>query len=353
MKEQFDRIVANGFEFLLVAMEDLEKRPRLSTVHFYAAIELFVKARLLLEHWSLVVVKPETANRDKFLAGDFQSVGLEDARKRLLQVVNEDFPDAAFKCFDNLRKERNKIVHFYHPTQSGDIDARVQLRKVVAQQCKAWFFLHRLLSRTWRQSFEELQDQVEGFDAIMLRNSSYLDEKLAELQPEMADAMKQGAEFLRCPSCQRPAFEKNSSAFAFDGECRVCELAGTAVIAKCRHCETPTVLVNEAYGTCPDPRCAKALSPDDVIEAFEVHVGARGNRPSEDEYANCAMCAGEELVVPVEEQWFCTQCFEIYDLCSVKRCSYCQQLGTYVPEDSYLMGCEHCEGSLAKLHEQD
>ena len=72
MSERFDDVVRNAFDFLGRSIDELEKHPKYSVIHFYSAIELFVKARLLKEHWALIVMKPDQADKAKFLRGDFQ-----------------------------------------------------------------------------------------------------------------------------------------------------------------------------------------------------------------------------------------------------------------------------------------
>jgi hypothetical protein len=50
-----DRLVANAIDFLRRAINEFKKDPKYSIIHFSAAVELLLKARLMAEHWSLVV----------------------------------------------------------------------------------------------------------------------------------------------------------------------------------------------------------------------------------------------------------------------------------------------------------
>ena len=93
MNERFDDVVRNAFDFLRRSIDELETHPKYSVIHFYSAIELFVKARLLKEHWTLIVTRPEQADRAKFQRGDFQSVGLKEASGRLEKVVADGLLD--------------------------------------------------------------------------------------------------------------------------------------------------------------------------------------------------------------------------------------------------------------------
>tara|TARA_B100000965_G_scaffold361709_1_gene343253 strand:+ start:503 stop:721 length:219 start_codon:yes stop_codon:yes gene_type:complete len=54
-EELFDSLVKNAIDFLDSSLDDLEKRPKNSIVDFYTSIELFLKARLMDEHWTLIL----------------------------------------------------------------------------------------------------------------------------------------------------------------------------------------------------------------------------------------------------------------------------------------------------------
>ena len=85
------------------------------SVNFSSSIELFFKARLLKEHWSLILKRPDKANISSFLEGEFQSVGINDTIKRLKNIAKESFSKDEVTCFEELRTHRNKLVHFFNP----------------------------------------------------------------------------------------------------------------------------------------------------------------------------------------------------------------------------------------------
>lgn len=60
-EEVFDALVKNAIDFLNSSLDDLDKRPKNSIVDFYSSIELFLKARLMSEHWTLILSRPELA----------------------------------------------------------------------------------------------------------------------------------------------------------------------------------------------------------------------------------------------------------------------------------------------------
>jgi hypothetical protein len=52
--EMFDSLVRNALAFLERSVDELKDAPNYAVIDFCTAIELFLKARLLLEHWALV-----------------------------------------------------------------------------------------------------------------------------------------------------------------------------------------------------------------------------------------------------------------------------------------------------------
>ena len=54
-EEILERLVENGLDFLHKAIDELKDHPKFSLIHFYSAVEHFLKARLMEEHWTLVI----------------------------------------------------------------------------------------------------------------------------------------------------------------------------------------------------------------------------------------------------------------------------------------------------------
>jgi hypothetical protein len=106
-KEIFKSVVSNAIDFMTKSISELKEHPKSSVIDFYSSIELFFKARLLKEHWALIVTKPENADISSFLKGDFQSVGIKDAVLRLQKIAKQTFSKEEIKCFDELRNHRN------------------------------------------------------------------------------------------------------------------------------------------------------------------------------------------------------------------------------------------------------
>ena len=109
--EFFDSLVCNAIDFLEMSVQEIEKRPKYSVIHFATSVELFLNARLLREHWSLVVSKIDKASVQTFRNGEFVSVSMDECLQRLKHFTNEVLLEHEAECFHSIRDHRNKLVH--------------------------------------------------------------------------------------------------------------------------------------------------------------------------------------------------------------------------------------------------
>lgn len=98
-KRNFKGLVSNAFEFLNKSVVEFDTDIKCSIIHFCIAVENILKAALLHEHWSLIFKKPENAKWENFVAGDFQSVSLEETISRLQNISKKEISDEAKKNF--------------------------------------------------------------------------------------------------------------------------------------------------------------------------------------------------------------------------------------------------------------
>ena len=73
-----------------------------------------LKARLMAEHWTLIVAKRQEPNWAKFVAGDFESVSLDDAASRLDKVLDSGLSRRELEVFRDVTKHRNKTIQLFH-----------------------------------------------------------------------------------------------------------------------------------------------------------------------------------------------------------------------------------------------
>lgn len=352
MSERFDDVVRNAFDFLGRSIDELERHPKYSVIHFYSAIELFVKARLLKEHWTLIVMKPDQADKAKFLRGDFQSAGLKEANERLTKVAADGLLDEELKCFDGLRQERNQMVHFAHPAQGDDAAAVKEMERIVADHAKGWFYLHRLLTGRWSKHFADYEKAVQEMDRRMRKQTKYLKQKFQLLVADIAAAKAKGSHFMDCPSCGFESFEVGEPVWVGVGRCMTCSFASPVLTLDCvnEDCAKPIPLVG-GYEWCPE--CGHKYTPEQVESVLDDDDKLRRtdhHDPDDLSHAGCGNCDGYETVVPLDTgDWFCTDCFDIEE--HVGQCDWCGGNSTHMPEETYLSGCSQCEGRLG--HEKD
>lgn len=338
----FDSLTRNAFDFLERGIEEFDKSPKYSVIHFCAAAEMLLKARLMKEHWSLIVSKPDQANLAKFMAGDFISVTLEDARARIRDVVGEDIGDDAYNSFRTLANHRNKMVHFFHNGLESDENAKAQ---IVAEHCRSWFHLHRLLNR-WDTYFHDFGSEIARADRAMKRHRNYLAAKFKALKPELDAAHKTGSTPKACSACgfkaAIPDYLDDQIALL---RCLVCDHTETQVELECPHCGESIVIANEGYAICG--HCGKGIEPEDLVDALtddvEAHIAIKDGDDSWGP-ANCSNCDGYHTVVRRGDHYFCANCFDIAD--GIEQCQWCNEYNTGDMEHSYSVGCSHCDGKV-------
>ena len=339
--EIFDSLARNAFDFLERGIDEFEKSPKYSVIHFCAAVEMLLKARLMREHWSLIVAKPEQANLAKFMAGDFASVTMDEARARIRDVAGEDIGSDAFTSFRALANHRNKMIHFFHADMEEDAQAK---ELIVAEHCRSWFHLHGLLLR-WGNYFSDFWPEISRADRSMKKHRKYLSTKFKTLKPELDAARKAGRKPTNCSVCGFKAaipedeiHDQIKTVF-----CRVCDYAGTQVEIDCPQSDKPIVVANEGYATCD--HCHGSIEPEHLVDALADHDSIHSAIKDGDdswELANCGTCEGYHTVVRLDDLYFCANCFELS--AHIEQCQWCNENNTGDMEHSYLTGCSHCDG---------
>ncbi len=204
--DMLERLVANAVDFLSRSIDEFEEQPKFSVIHFFTAVELLLKARLLAEHWSLVVSKGQLPDLKKFQAGDFSSVSLEEAAEKLEKVVASGISKRELETFKKLRDHRNKMVHFFHEAHSVEQNRR--LREAIAtEELTAWYFLYRLLLSQWKDVFNPWRVAITQLNERLRKLQEYLEVIFEQLTGEIEQRKERGVLFVECPSCGFDAYE--------------------------------------------------------------------------------------------------------------------------------------------------
>ena len=350
--KMFNRLVENAFDFLFKAIAEIEGQPKYSVIHFYAAVELFVKARLMKEHWSLVISQRKEADWDKFIAGDFQSATLTEAANKLKKVVRSGLSKAELDAFKEVANDRNKMVHFFHEAHSEEESGKFK-RNIVKKQLKAWFFLHQLLVTKWKNEFSLWAEKISELDNELRKLHEFLQVIFDNLEPKIETNKMKGVRYNECPSCSFEAQELvEDENTIYEAKCLVCGLTEKGLNIQCPECREIVTLKEEGLGKCQS--CGKHLEPGDVagalIDSGAAHIAAM---EGDDSWGtgNCSVCDGYHTVVCSEnDEWICASCFGEFE--SLEVCGWCNELNTGDMEDSYVAGCNHCDG-MAGWHKDD
>jgi hypothetical protein len=334
----FDSLVQNAIDFLQQSVQELEKSPKYSVIHFYMALELFMKARLLREHWALGVQKVEKASIQAFQSGDFQSVGIEECLDRLANVVDENIKSHEQECFRKMRDHRNKLVHFFHRDYQHPIEYS-KLAEIVSEQCKAWFYLHRLLTLKWENHFAPYSKRIAALDKLVCKNAHFLDSKYKALKPEIEADKKKGVRFAECFICKFESAQISALRKPlFSQTCLVCGARTHFLEVPCPNCGKPIVIEEEGSGNCVN--CETSIDLDFLLGKFGPH-----ERPDEESsIAHCSECEiSEASVIPFgEHEYLCLNCLALHD--ETGQCGWCGELITGETSDTSMCGCFLCPG---------
>ncbi len=348
-EQQFTRLCENGFGFVSKAIDQIWDNGSLdalkySIINFYSGIELLLKARLMHEHWTLIVADPNKADIDEFLNGDAQTVGLKQAVARLRTVARVTVPPNAFNSFDELRKHRNRMVHFYHPIDVSELNQEKQREAIILEQCRGWFYLRRLLGDEWRDVFGAFQHLVTEINASMKRHRAYLGAVFQQIQPELDVARRNGAFLAKCNAC---AFDAQilDEIGPQEQACRVCLAKESFLLHACpeEECGKQTLLRVEECEAWKCEHCGSAIGLDDILRQYTIEGKADHDEPNQSAFCTeCGHIPETAGTLDDGETVFCFNCF--YWPEKIEYCGWCNEPFTGDAEDTYWSGCEKCEG---------
>ncbi|EKN4769272.1 hsdR [Yersinia enterocolitica] len=348
LSQDVQALINNGLDFLDKAREELEtSKPKFSVVSFWTAVEILLKVPLAHEHWSLVCSPKKPIKKQAYLAGDFQSVTYEETRERLKDVLEKPLDKETDAAFDKVRKHRNRVVHFYHPTFTA-----AEQNQILKEQADAWFALNRLLRDEWKVIFGAKHNWKLAFGETRLirGNEFYAEVRLKQVKPELEQLAERNIQIGTCTECHQHAMIIETETMGNENRklevtrCKVCTSAVRQITLVCPYCEKPQVLP-EGDGDFGCKHCDYTSGRYELLDEETFH--------SADEQmlsvfpAGCTNCMAPESVCKFGDGYLCTQCFLYYN--DLHVCNCCDHLSDTVPELSYIRGCEFCDGDQRYL----
>ncbi len=346
-KEQmFNSLVENAIDFLSKALSEIEEQPKYSMINFHAAVGLFMKARLMKEHWSLVVTSREEPDWNKFVRGDFRSVSLDEAINRLEKIVKNNFSSTEKKAFRDVAQHRNKIVHFFHESHTQENNDQFR-SEVVRHQLNSWYLLHRLLTIKWNKEFSPWSEKLESMDGNLRKLHDFLIVIFDNIKEEIELRKKNGDVYRECLSC---GFEsekyENVQYQIYESNCLVCMRETKNIDIKCPNCESIVSFRGDGFALCSS--CKKNIDPPHLAnELIDKNASHEAHKEGDNSWdlGNCSNCGGyHEVARAADDEWICVSCFQVFD--QLNECEWCNE---YTTEDltlSYSFGCSFCEGAI-------
>lgn len=339
-KKHLENLLKNAFDFLENSIGQIYEQPKYSVINFCSAIELILKAKLLNEHWSLIVEgKP---NLSKFEQGNFKSIDFKCLLHRIVEVTNENLPVDIEKSFHALADHRNKMIHFFHEAHTEDSDDEIKAN-IIAEQDKAWVLLKKLFEK-WEDVFGEYKTTILKLNSLMEneKRKDYYKKKFEKIKFKIDEEKRKGFIFKTCNRCNYPTKkEKELTDYLFEYKCEVCASTEKVLKMYCTNCEYPMEIDFNVIDIECDT-CHLKVNKEQIIDKIA---------PDQTDANNCGYCGSLESVVTHENYYICTECSHITEYIDI--CEYCNayQIGGNL-EDSYYTGCEACEGNRKYDYEE-
>jgi len=293
-------LAQNALDYLILAGEQAQlNTPRMlkhSVATLADGIELLLKARLEIHDWRLIFVVPDKADEGKYQNGDFKSVTMDQAVKRLSDSCDITVDDEPLNTLDLIRRLRNKIRHFAVTTNREE---------VISLIAKAYSFaIDFTTTHLEPTQGDVLEAELNGLRKLLGEFSEFVTARLEEIQDILDD---QGyAWHVQCPKCAQETLYPSEE----HAKCVFCGYD--------RDGETAAIDVVE-YMHGPFRRVKEQIYIAECIE-------------------HCPEC-GHEACIYVEEHkcWICLSCGESADY---HRCNYCFRL--YGGERGPGGACDDC-----------
>ena len=338
--EYSEKLIDSALDFLQAAIKQIDTDSKASLISFCTAIELFLKARLVYDHWSLIVMGDEP-KVSLFKQGKFKSIGFKKLIPRIKNVTNDKISSDIEKCFIGLADHRNKMVHFYHEA-NDDEQAR---ERIAIEQLSGWYFLQQLFDK-WDFLIKEKNQTIGSIKQGMFDYKKYPEAVFNRIKPEIERDKKNGVNYRRCNRCNQPASKETEiTDHLYEYNCRVCYHPQYVLKTQCSNNICSATIEIDDINIGEDILCDKCETQFHKTPFFEKLY----ELSSEDvERMSCGECVIEyEGIIQHGDYCICQNCLFIQE--GSNMCDWCgtEQIGNDDLIDSYASGCVFCEGAIA------
>ncbi|MET9427830.1 MULTISPECIES: hypothetical protein [unclassified Streptomyces] len=303
--------VPNGIDYLLevvarLAQPDAEVSPRdlkYAVLHLQAATEVLVKARLQIEHWSLVVKDVSKCTKEKYDRGEFESATVAESMRRLADIVGVPIGKSDRGAVEELAKLRNRLQHW----GLQETVALVEKRAASVLDFLMRFVDEHLLPALGDEQVAAMQAEVDAVRRGVRDIATFVEARRTRLRDELKAF---ASTTVQCPSCHEWALVVQQEG----SRCHFCPRAWEdnehLAYAYAETFETMSIEDHVSSGDCPE--CwTRAL-------IVGVRTAAAPGKPI-DMCFNCTevftglhLCNCLEYFVPQAEEDICQRCLDRY-----------------------------------------
>ncbi|MEU0382270.1 hypothetical protein ABZ093_34025 [Streptomyces cyaneofuscatus] len=277
------RPVRNGIDYLLSAVQHLTARShralfpadRDGVLHLHAATEVLLKARLEVEHWSLVFADPGKATLANFQAGSFSSTTVDGAIARLRNIVQVEISDKNRQAIKRLGDTRNAFTHYGHSASALAVES-------LSAEVLAFLieFIEEELHVPTDDFDEEFDTAMRRIRALLGNIDSLVADRMRDVDAELKDELLEST--VMCPACRQFAVLLGSQP-----RCRFCLQTWTPRDLAFEYVVLVTGLDNGQVIPCED--CAQGEQGAGGERTLVFHVATADNR-QDDGKALCFKC---------------------------------------------------------------
>ncbi len=329
--QAFKALVSNALDFIVKSKGQIESSPKYAVINFCSGLELFLKARLVKEHWALIFANTSTANIDSFEKGDFESVSPSETVNRLEKILGHGIQQSAKDTFSELKEHRNRLIHFHHSS--------LDKTKIGIEICKGWIALEKLLSNQWSETFSVCMKEIISLNTKMGKLKKYYTAQYSIIEPSLEKERKKGVKFVRCTECKQPAareiIEFNE---LFLRSCLVCKAKIPFLRLNCIDCGGNNEL-GEGQSLLRSCRCK--YDYDYLTNSISDHRKRPKDELISPSTGSCSDCFSLESVILYKDKYLCLSCLTLHT--ELVQCEYCGENVT--EESSYAFGCMYCDGA--------
>lgn len=249
----------NALDYLLLAGQMAQEGTPRMLKHAVATladgVELLLKARLEVYDWSLLFRNVDEANRAKFERGDFQSVTVEQAVKRLSGICEIEIEERHIEVLSALRRLRNQIRHFAVTTDRTT---------VISLLVKAYGFAVDFAARHLEGELdEEAGENLANLRRLLGEFEEFVVARTKEVQPILDDQTY--AAHVDCPRCLQETLypDGGQASCAFCGYSARGEAAASDYVDQYYNLPYKDRLIEQIIKDCPECGASAAIPIDE------------------------------------------------------------------------------------------